>query len=86
MDQSSARITNALFSTKEFSGQVNAKKDLREGTVCQIFGDSLSLVHVVDAAVCWVVLGFPVPTPEEVMTDPLVLEIEGCTGALCDRE
>jgi hypothetical protein len=44
------------------------------------------LVYVVDAAVGRVVLGLPVPAAEEILADPLVLEIEGCTGASYEKE
>ena len=44
------------------------------------------MAHVVDATVGRVVLGLPVPALEEVLADPLVLEIEACTGALRERE
>lgn len=64
-----------------------SEREARERrTVCQIFRDGLGLVNVVDAAVCRVVLGLPVPAAEKVVADPLVLEIEGCTGVLCERQ
>ena len=47
-----------------------------------MFRDSLGLADVVDAAVGRVVLGLPVPVPEKVIANPLVLEIEACTCAL----
>lgn len=92
MDQSSARITNAPFSTEKISSQVdlNVKRNSRETrgrrTICQIFRDSVGLAHVVDAAMGRVVLGLPIPVMEKVIADPLFLEIEACTSALCERE
>jgi hypothetical protein len=44
------------------------------------------LVHVIDAAVGRVVLGLPVPAFEEILADPLVLELEGWTGASYEKE
>jgi hypothetical protein len=92
MDLLSARMTNESFSTEEVPVQMDAygERDSREvqeeRTICQAFGDSLSLAHKVDAAVSWVVLGLPVPAPEKVISDPLVLKIEVCIGGtLCER-
>jgi hypothetical protein len=44
------------------------------------------LVDIVDAAVGRVVPGLPVPALEEILADPLVLEIEGRTGASYEKE
>lgn len=55
-------------------------------TIWQAFGDSLSLAHKVDAAVSRVALGLPVPAPEKVISDPLILKIEVGIGAMRERE
>ena len=44
------------------------------------------MAHVVYAALGRVVLSLPVPVPEKVIADPLVLEIEAGTSALKERE
>jgi hypothetical protein len=68
---------------KRTSGEAGVKKR----TVRQALQDSIGLAHVVDAAVGGVVLGLPGPAlVQEVYADPLVFEMEVCTGALCERE
>jgi len=52
-----------------------------------VFAPCFIFAHVVDAAVGWIILSEPVPTMEEVVASPLVLEIEYiCPSVLKERE
>ena len=82
MDQSSARMMNLYPSGAENSLNHNLSDEWRKSdlgirrTVGQIFAYRIALAHVVDAAVGWVILSFPVPALEKVVAAPLVLKNE----------
>ena len=56
-----------------------ARKQIR--TVYEMFACCLALAYVVDATMGKVILSLPIPTLEEVIAMPLVLEKEGISSS-----